>query len=349
LKVVVGRIDAFFTGGADMTRTIYCICLVLLLASLAAAQSYTVTDLGVLAGDVSTEGRAISPSGQVVGDAENDLQGFYWSTTDGLLGLPHVPGGAYSVAMGINATGLIAGYSTYNEIESEHAVLWFNGKVRDLGTLPGGDDSWANALNDSGQVVGASNSAKTQPNAFLWSKAKGMFDLGVLPKGFYSEAFGINKLGQVVGMSNTIGGNWHAFSWSKSAGMVDLGTLDSGKSTGAVANGVNDSGQIVGTSSCGSSCTHAALWTATGIQDLGTLPGSSISAANGINNRGQVVGESGHAFVWSQATGMQDLNSLIPQDSGWTLTWAFAINDNGQITGQGEINGQTHAYLLTPQ
>ena len=33
----------------------------------------------------------------------------------------------------------------------------------------------------------------------------------------------------------------------------------------------------------------------------------------------------------------------------WTLTWAFAINDSGQITGQGQINGQTHAYLLTPQ
>jgi probable HAF family extracellular repeat protein len=91
------------------------------------------------------------------------------------------------------------------------------------------------------------------------------------------------------------------------------------------------------------------LWTANGIQDLETLPGSSISAANGINNNGQVVGESGDAFIWSQAAGMQDLNRLIPADSGWTLTWAFAINDKGQITGQGEINGETHAYLLSPE
>jgi len=332
-----------------MTRTVYCICAVLLLATLAAAQAYRVTDLGVLSGDVSTAGRAISPSGQVVGDAENNLQAFFWSTAQGLRGLPHLQGGGYSVAMGINASGLIAGYSTYNELESEHAVLWINGRIQDLGTLPGGDDSWANAINASSQVVGASNSSKTQPNAFLWSKGKGMFDLGVLPKGFYSEAFGVNSSGQVVGMSNTVGGNWHAFSWSKSTGMKDLGTLDSGKSTGATANAINDSGQIVGTSSCGSSCTHAALWTSTGIQDLGTLPGSSISAANGINNLGQVVGESGGAFIWSEATGIQDLNDLIPAGSGWTLTWAFAINDGGQITGQGEINGQTHAYLLTPQ
>src|ERR1700722_6789235 len=314
-----------------MKRTVYCVSVILLLGALAAAQSYTVTNLGVLSGDVSTAGRAVSPSGQVVGDAENNLQGFFWSAAQGLRGLPHLQGGGYSVAMGISASGLIAGYSTYNEIESEHAVLWINGKIQDLGTLPGGDDSWANAINASGQVVGGSNSSRTQP------------------KGFYSEALGVNSSGQVVGMSNTVGGNWHAFSWSKSTGMKDLGTLASGRNTSATANAVNDSGQIVGTSACGSSCQHAALWTSTGIQDLGTLPGSLISAANGINNLGQVVGESGDAFIWTQATGMQDLNSLIPAGSGWTLTWAFAINDSGQITGQGEINGQTHAYLLTPR
>jgi len=127
--------------------------------------------------------------------------------------------------------------------------------------------------------------------------------------------------------------------------MIDLGTLDSGRNTGASANSVNDLGQIAGTSTCGPSCTHAALWYLNGIQDLGVLSGSTLSAANGINNLGQVVGESGHAFVWSQATGMQDLNSLIDPNSGWTLMWAFAINDNGQITGSGSINGQTHAYL----
>jgi probable HAF family extracellular repeat protein len=322
--------------------------IILLFASLAAAQSYTITDLGVLAGDVTSEGRGISPSGQVVGDVETNLQGFFWSPSQNMVGLPHLKGGRYSVALGINATGLIAGYSTYNSIESTHAVLWINSRIQDLGTLSGGTQSTASAVNAFGQVVGGSDSANTQFNAFVWSRARGMLDLGVLPQGFYSTALGINRLGQVVGYSNTTGGNWHAFSWSKSAGMQDLGTLDSGRSTGATANGVNDSGQIVGTSTCGSSCIHAVLWSASGMLDLGTLPGSSTSAGNGINNHGQVVGESGHAFVWSQTSGMQDLNNLIPANSGWTLDWAFAINDNGQITGSGSINGTTHAYLLTP-
>ena len=321
----------------------------LLLVPLASAQSYTVTDLGLLSGDTTSEGRALSPAGQVVGDDEYNLQGFVWTPSQGMLGLPHLKGGRYSVAMGINATGMIAGYATYNEIENTHAVLWTYSGIQDLGTLPGGTQSWADAINASVQVVGASNSATTSPNAFLWSKDRGMQNLGVLPRGYYSEAFGINNLGQVVGMSNTIAGNWHAFSWSKSAGIKDLGTLDTGKSTSATANAVNDSGQIVGTSSCGSSCVHAVLWSSSGMQDLGILPSSSASGANSINNKGQVVGESGHAFIWTQTAGMQDLNSLIDATSGWTLLFAYAIIDAGQITGSGLINGESHAFLLTPQ
>jgi len=43
---------------------------------------------------------------------------------------------------------------------------------------------------------------------------------------------------------------------------------------------------------------------------------------------------------------MIDLNSLLPAGSGWVLTDAMAINDSGQIVGNGVINGQSHAYLL---
>ena len=335
-----------------MSRTSHAASLgiLLLFAALAAAQTYTVTDLGILAGDGTSEGRALSPTGRVVGDSNQTiLQAFFWSPAHGMLQLPRLKGGRYTFAAGINANGLIVGNATYNSILSTHATMWINGKIQDLGTLPGGDESWASAINASGQVVGGSNSSLTQPNAFIWTRSKGMLDLGVLPKGFYSAALAINKQGQVVGYSNTTGGNWHAFSWSRTNGMKDLGTLDSGQYTSATANSINDLGQIAGTSTCGTSCVHAVLWSSNGMQDLGTLPGSTLSAANGINNLGQVVGESGPAFVWSQATGMQDLNSLIDPNSGWTLNWAFAINDAGQITGSGDINGQTHAYLLTPQ
>jgi probable HAF family extracellular repeat protein len=71
-----------------------------------------------------------------------------------------------------------------------------------------------------------------------------------------------------------------------------------------------------------------------------------------VNDFGQVVGESDYiairAFVWTAGTGMVDLNSRIPANSGWALNVALSINVKGQISGYGIINGQTHAFLLTP-
>jgi hypothetical protein len=46
---------------------------------------------------------------------------------------------------------------------------------------------------------------------------------------------------------------------------------------------------------------------------------------------------------------MRDLNSLIAPNSGLVLSAATAINVEGQITGRGMINGEEHAFLLTPR
>jgi len=89
------------------------------------------------------------------------------------------------------------------------------------------------------------------------------------------------------------------------------------------------------------------------VTDLGTL-GGSYSIASGLNDNGQVVGlfDTGgglfHALLYSGG-GMVDLNTLIPANSGWTLTDATAINNNGEIVGEGtNPSGQTDAFLLTP-
>ena len=78
------------------------------------------------------------------------------------------------------------------------------------------------------------------------------------------------------------------------------------------------------------------------------------SRAWDINDARQIVGEaeivSGawHAFLYTAEEGMLDLNSRIDPSVGWVLQIARGINAAGQITGTGTINGQTHAFLLTP-
>ncbi|HEY9847118.1 MAG TPA: DUF3466 family protein [Candidatus Caenarcaniphilales bacterium] len=134
----------------------------------------------------------------------------------------------------------------------------------------------------------------------------------------------------------------------------DLGTLGG---TQSIAYGVNDAGQAVGFSqTTDNKAIHAFLYTEGKLQDLGTLKGDTSSFAYGINNQGDVVGSSNtssltggtsRAFLYSQGQ-MYDLNHLVKKQGEVELTEATSINDQGEIGAVGLLNGQQHAFLITP-
>jgi probable HAF family extracellular repeat protein len=88
--------------------------------------------------------------------------------------------------------------------------------------------------------------------------------------------------------------------------------------------------------------------------DLGTLGGMN-SQAQGINSSGQIVGSSNlkgyaagpHAFLYADGK-MIDLTKQIPPEADWVLNTATAINDSGQIVGNGTHSDKIRAFLLTP-
>ncbi len=344
---------------ATPIRFIPWISTLIILVPLTMAQTYDITDLGTFSGGTVSQGEALDDCGQVVGYARfanYDAHGFFWSKHSGLHDLGAIPPQSnFSVAQAINSFGTVAGYSTYDypPVLNERAVLWIDGNIKNLGTLPGSDISEATGINDLGEVVGFS-----VPHAFLWSRWRGMQDLGTLPGGGYSQALAINRRGEVAGYSDAADGNWHGFVWTAHGhgywkdrhhpGMQALPYLPGDNS--ASANGINNYGEVVGGSGAGYSGNFAVLWSQDGsVENLGVLPGQGWSTAFAINDCSQVVGWSGfRAFIWSRADGMQDLNDLIPSNSGWVLSMPTAINARGQITGQGAINGQSHAFLLTP-
>src|SRR4030067_2703508 len=250
------------------------------------------------------------------------------------LGIGYV----FSRALDINNSGEVVGYIQTNTQE-DHAFLWSNGVMSDLGTL-GGTLSYAHAINDKGEVIGEFWSG-VNSKSFLYKDGV-MNDLGTLGGTTSSQAGDINKKGQITG-SYDYAGYYKPFLYNKGA-ISNLGTLGG---TLAFAYGINNKREVVVVSHfSGDSSASAFIWSRGVMTDLGTR-GGSYSVAYRINDKGQVVGYSPiygnseiHAFLYSDGV-INDLGTL-----GGPNSWAYDINKFGHVVGMlGFPTGWGRAFL----
>ena len=123
------------------------------------------------------------------------------------------PGASSSIALDINDSGQVAGWS-YTGDGFTHGFIYNDGVIHDLETL-GGDNSQAFGINNSGDAVGHSLIAgNSYYKAFHYTQGI-MLDLSTLvPVGsswdYLSAANDINDKGQIVGWGY-ISGESHAF------------------------------------------------------------------------------------------------------------------------------------------
>ncbi len=132
-------------------------------------------------------------------------------------------------AAAINGQGQVVGWAETKEGD-QHAFLWENGKMRDLGTF-GGKEGEAVAVNDRGQVVGWAETKKGDRHAFFWENGK----MADLTPGRASTAIAINNRGQVVVSSRP------DFLWEKGK-TTRIGTAKDS----VIPEAINERGQVVG-------------------------------------------------------------------------------------------------------
>lgn len=249
----------------------------------------------------------------------------------------------------------------------DHAAIWQDGKLTDLGAFPGPTSSGIGGMSPDGQyAAGLSTDGTIDPTsggpvfrAALFHDGK-VTDLGTLG-GLFSGGMDVNDRGQVVGFAENatpdpyasdVGGaynqggppvpnQYRAFLWQNGS-MHDLGTLGGND---AEAWMINASGQITGASfttstlnsSTGMPTQHPFLWDHGQMLDLGTLGGTWGLPAD-LNDAGQVVGsmnlagdQAHHAFLWHTGT-LTDLGALggASSDAEWE-------NAAGDVVGRADV------------
>lgn len=300
----------------------------------------TLRDVGTLGGR-STYLTSLNDAGQVGGHSGHDefdtLHAIRWTEAGGMIDAGPAQPNTNAEAHAINRDGHLVG--AVQRLVAPGFVFWqpyiWNQAdgMADLFTVPDGPAK-ATLINDNGMVAGFAGPGDRVFRAFAWTRADGKTDLGLGP-GDSSVAV-INNAGEIAGAA-TVSVNPsvnHAFVWSKRLGIRDLGTLGG---TESFSIDMNEAGQVAGVW-YGPQDHRSFSWTRLrGMVDLGTL-GGTFARTHALNDAGQVVGESTtaagalHAFAWTAARGIVNLNERIPAaPAGLVLSGALAVANNGYI------------------
>jgi probable HAF family extracellular repeat protein len=346
-----------------------------LTAPPAAAQSWTPVNPDTTGAIAFGGVFAIDGSGRMAGFAQFAGGGGTQPATWDVLGshqLPILLGDDEGLATGVNDAGDTVGVSVdYQDIGPltyifEHPVWWPTPSTAvDLRTLVTGGASLElkDCVDIDGQkrIIGHATltGGAIGSRGYLFENGV-ITDLGTLNPGGYAtvEVGAIAESGEVVGASTATTTFRHAFVW-KNGVMTDLHDFAQMPGRNSHAYDVNAQGVIVGSGDFGADFLDyetGAMWDHGVITNLGSLaPGEywAQAFAFGINDLKQVVGATNlpsgeaRAFLWQNGA-MTDLTTHLPPDSGWILTSAEDIDNEGRVVGQGLFQGSLMPFLLVP-
>ena len=259
---------------------------------------------------------ALNDRGDVAGNRSNMSNNMGFLLRGGKISLIGKRNGPWIHAWGMNSSGDVVGAVHVSRMRKsqvstvyEHAFLYHNGKMRDLGPFQGAFSA-ARAISNRGEIVGSSvDSTGNFLRAFHWRNGK-MQALDA-PAAMLATATAVNERGDAAGIVWLANGSRHAFLWSGGKGR-DLGAAGAENS---YALYINRRGDVAG--------------------------GVDAGKINGI--------EDSHPGLFMCADrAMKRLDSLLPENFGWQLIALSGMNNRGTLIGFGLHHGKERAFLMQP-
>src|SRR5581483_10973022 len=336
---------------------------------IATAYKLTLIKAGPIAG-AETDVFGINASGEIfgTGDLAGQTAGFVKAAGASAAAFLGLPGNAASSPEPfpemLNDNGDVVGSFITNDVDSDtHAIEWPGGtRPTDLTPLvskavgfdASGDDTVANGINDHGLIVAQTTAGNFADGVTIQgstvTRLPGLPGGGGAAGSTNTKPIAVNSSNLIVGSAVDKAGNEVAAEW-RNGKVTALGGLPGSFQTAALA--VNSSGLAVGASISATDFNEHAVEFVNGkVIDLG-VPGETINdaQAKAVNDSGVIVGRDGNGDAFAFASGKTvNLNTLIPANSGVTLTTANGISSSGVIVGDATISGsgQIVGFELTP-
>ena len=268
------------------------------------------------------------------------------------------PGADFTHAAAINDAEVIVG-TEIDHITADRYItkpfVYTEGGISGLPLLSQNPDHGGEAfdINLDGTVVGYSDDAEQAQVLATWSDGE---VTGLGPSdGIYRRGLGINSQGWIAGL------HYEPLSFRPHNGIFyrkeRFSLLSDPRGVLSSGNAINDNGWIAGTlAERPHSPAKATIWMpipmgGANSRVVGALDGHLSSEFLDMNSFGTAVGTSSDsdeilAILYHDGE-LYDLNDLVPVGNG-ILRSAEGINDNGDIVGWLEIDGNTRAFLLVP-